>query len=624
MSGLFNRNTTTTGQVTVVNNADEQDASAKGDFSAAIESIGTAIGELKDALPEMLEKAFTGAIVSDAANDAMYDALASATHDSISDLHDEGVFGVSPRNNPAAEDDDGRGFTQAQLLAVETLDTNEHLVNSLEMALDKSFDKHNVGKNENQQHENDRKSIDAGMNSEKNAAKNVNAKISDDVHGIHEIMNERKPEHDIDRAVGLPDNNIPKQKGKQAINSFDSNGNNDATAPELRTDFFDFNKLLAGFDDDEDAELKPKKKKDETGTERSRDKMKDDLQLKFLSKTAPDFMSKGNQVFDKILNDELNVHSDQTNSDSGSIAKKMGGLGSLVKGGGIAALGAATIASLGMIGMAGKSLWDWHKASSEANANIDKNLKNATDANNKMKNGANDDLRDANIKSDKADAELAKEKNGILASVADAVFGAKTEGVRKKEYDAAMAEADRKVELARYNRMLDRAEAYGVKRNDSKAVGKWLEEQKQLASKAGVNVEDKGAFIKFQIAELERYKAAQKKALDNGTQPNDQKPANQQQNPQQPAVQKNAQPNIQQETAVPLAVGSNTNTTPNVINAGTGVMTDDIITAEEKARQFKQFTFEGIRDAFLLPEVQAVLTTTAKAAGTSVEHKLMG
>lgn len=612
MSGLFNRNTTATGQVTVVNKADVQDTSAKGDFSAAIESIGTAIGELKDALPEMLERAFTGAIASDAANDAMYDALASATHDSISDLHDEGVFGVPPRNKPAAEDDGGRGFTKAQLLAIETLDTNEHLVNSLETAIDKSLDKHNVGKNENQQFENERKSIDAGTDPEKK----VNAKIRDDVHGIHEIMNERKTEHDIDRAFGLPEN-------KQTINSFDANGNNDVTAPELRTDFFDFSKLMAGVDD-EDAELKPKKKKDETGTERSRDKMKNDLLLKFLSKTAPDFMSKGNQVFDKILNDELNDHSDQNNSDSGGIAKKTGGLGSLVKGGGMAALGAATIASLGMIGMAGKSLWDWHKASSEANENIDKNLKNATDANNKMKNGVNDDLRDANVKSDKAAAELAKEKNGFWASVADSFFGAKTEGVRKKEYDAAMAEADRKVELARYNRMLDRAEAYGVKRNDSKAVGKWLEEQKQLASKAGVNVEDKGAFIKFQIAELERYKAAQKKALDNGTQPNDQKPTNQQQNPQQPAVQKNAQPNIQQETAVPLAVGSNTNTTPNVINAGTGVMTDDIITAEEKARQFKQFTFEGIRDAFLLPEVQAVLTTTAKAAGTSVEHKLMG
>lgn len=621
MSGLFNRNTTTTGQVTVVNNADGQDASDKGDFSAAIESIGTAIGELKDALPEMLEKAFTGAIASDAANDAMYDALASATHDSISDLHDEGVFGVPDRNKPAAEDVSGRGFTKAQLLAVETLDTNEHLVNSLETALDKSFDKHNVGKNENQQHENDRKSIDSGTNSEKN----VNAKIRDDVHGIHEIMNERKPEHDIDRAVGLPENNISNQKGKQGTNPFDPNGNNDVTAPELRTDFFDFNKLLAGFDDDEDAELKPKKKKDETGTERSRDKMKDDLQLKFLSKTAPDFMSKGNQVFDKILNDELNVHSDQVNNASDSVLKKTSGLGSLVKGGGIAALGAATIASLGMIGMAGKSLWDWHKASSEANANIDKNLKNATDANNKMKNGVNDDLRDANIKSDKADAELAKEKNGILASVADAVFGAKTEGVRNKEYEAKMAEVDRQIELRRHKQMLDRAEAYGIKRTDSKAVGKWLEEQKQLATKAGVNVEDKGAFIKFQNEELERYKAAQKKALDNGTQPNGQNPNNQQQqNPQQPDAQKNAQPNIPQETAVPLAVGSNTNTTPNVINAGTGVMTDDIITAEEKARQFKQFTFEGIRDAFLLPEVQAVLTSTAKAAGTSVEHKLMG
>ena len=69
---------------------------------------------------------------------------------------------------------------------------------------------------------------------------------------------------------------------------------------------------------------------------------------------------------------------------------------------------------------------------------------------------------------------------------------------------------------------------------------------------------------------------------------------------------------------------SNTNVTTNPVNAGTGAITDDIITAEEKARQYRQFTFEGIRDALLLPEVQAMFASMAQTAGASVEQKLMG
>ena len=43
----------------------------------------------------------------------------------------------------------------------------------------------------------------------------------------------------------------------------------------------------------------------------SRKRMMDDMSMNFMSKTAPDFMSKGNEVFDKILNDELTVHLDE-------------------------------------------------------------------------------------------------------------------------------------------------------------------------------------------------------------------------------------------------------------------------------------------------------------------------
>ena len=74
-----------------------------------------------------------------------------------------------------------------------------------------------------------------------------------------------------------------------------------------------------------------------------------------------------------------------------------------------------------------------------------------------------------------------------------------------------------------------------------------------------------------------------------------------------------------------MAAGSTTNTSTNPLNAGTGIMmSDDILSAEEKAQKFKMYTFEGVRDALLLPEVQAMFSTTAKSAGASVEQQLMG
>lgn len=91
-----------------------------------------------------------------------------------------------------------------------------------------------------------------------------------------------------------------------------------------------------------------------TGADISRKRMMDDMSMNFMSKTAPDFMSKGNEVFDKILNDELTVHLDEDIGQSVGMNMRNLPWGSLLKGGGMLALGAATIASLGAIATAGK------------------------------------------------------------------------------------------------------------------------------------------------------------------------------------------------------------------------------------------------------------------------------
>ena len=631
MSGLFNGNSSVAQTTAATKEAETPKSSNSGDFSAAIASIGTAIGELKEAFPSMMEKALNTAISSDTTNNALYDALASATYDSMTALHDEGKFGPNEREKSSeAESRGGRGFTRAELLAIETLDQNEQLANAISTAFDKSLEKSKFDRAADVGAAATKAAVDTTIDATAEATKGV-GKTGLSVglkapRGVLDMVGQ-VPAGVIERAIDL----TPRPLLDRMTDSLDRTGTNVIdkgvdgmadTAKNVSSKTID--NVKKGLSDVHDAYVQGEGKPNPTGADISRKRMMDDMSLNFLSKTAPDFMSKGNEVFDKILNDELTVHLDEDIGQSVGMSMKGLPWGSILKGGGMVALGAATIASLGLIATAGKELWDWHKANEEAEKNLDNIAENSANANERMKNGVNNDLRDANIKDDKADVELTKANNGILNTIAGA-FGYKTSEIREKEAAKMSSEGDLAIEQRRYRELLDRAEAYGIKRTDSEAVKKWVEEQKKLATQAGVNVEDKGAFIKFQIEELNRRKEAQKKAVEQGTQPNQQGQGQQGQRVQQGQQPNNGAPDAaNQANGAPMAAGSNANTTQNTVNAGTGAMTEDILSAEERLKQYKMYTFEGIRDALLLPEVQSMFTATAQTAGASVEQKLMG
>ena len=631
MSGLFNGNSSVVQTTAATKEAETPKSSNSGDFSAAIASIGTAIGELKEAFPSMMEKALNTAISSDTTNNALYDALASATYDSMAALHDEGKFGPNEREKSSeAESRGGRGFTRAELLAIETLDQNEQLANAISTAFDKSLEKSKFDRAADVGAAATKAAVDTTIDATAEATKGV-GKTGLSVgleapRGVLDLVGQ-VPAGVIESVIDL----TPRQLLDRMTDSLDRTGTNVIdkgvdgmadTAKNVSSKTID--NVKKGLSDVHDAYVQGEGKPNPTGADISRKRMMDDMSLNFLSKTAPDFMSKGNEVFDKILNDELTVHLDEDIGQSVGMSMKGLPWGSILKGGGMVALGAATIASLGAIATAGKELWDWHKANEEAEKNLDNIAENSANANERMKNGVNNDLRDANIKDDKADVELTKANNGILNTIAGA-FGYKTSEIREKEAAKMSSEGDLAIEQRRYRELLDRAEAYGIKRTDSEAVKKWVEEQKKLATQAGVNVEDKGAFIKFQIEELNRRKEAQKKAVERGTQPNQQGQGQQGQRVQQGQQPNNGAPDAaNQANGAPMAAGSNANTTQNTVNAGTGAMTEDILSAEERLKQYKMYTFEGIRDALLLPEVQSMFTATAQTAGASVEQKLMG
>ena len=631
MSGLFNGNSSVAQTTAATKEAETPKSSNSGDFSAAIASIGTAIGELKEAFPSMMEKALNTAISSDTTNNALYDALASATYDSMTALHDEGKFGPNEREKSSeAESRGGRGFTRAELFAIETLDQNEQLANAISTAFDKSLEKSKFDRAADVGAAATKAAVDTTIDATAEATKDV-GKTGLSVglkapRGVLDMVGQ-VPAGVIERVIDL----TPRPLLDRMTDSLDRTGTNVIdkgvdgmadTAKNVSSKTID--NVKKGLSDVHDAYVQGEGKPNPTGADISRKRMMDDMSLNFLSKTAPDFMSKGNEVFDKILNNGLTVHLDEDIGQSVGMSMKGLPWGSMLKGGGMVALGAATIASLGAIATAGKELWDWHKANEDAEKNLDNIAENSANANERMKNGVNNDLRDANIKDDKADVELTKANNGILNTIAGA-FGYKTSEIREKEAAKMSSEGDLAIEQRRYRELLDRAEAYGIKRTDSEAVKKWVEEQKKLATQAGVNVEDKGAFIKFQIEELNRRKEAQKKAVEQGTQPNQQGQGQQGQRVQQGQQPNNGAPDAaNQANGAPMAAGSNGNTTQNTVNAGTGAMTEDILSAEERLKQYKMYTFEGIRDALLLPEVQSMFTATAQTAGASVEQKLMG
>lgn len=666
MSGLFNGNSSVVQPTAATKEVEAPKSSSSNDFSAAIASIGTAIGELKEAFPSMMEKAFTTAISSDATNNALYDALASATYDSMSAMHDEGKFGQSEREKSSeAESRGGRGFTRAELLAIETLDQNEQLANAISTAFDKSLEKSKFDRAADVGAAAAKAAADTSIDATAEATKGVGKTglsvgleatrgtldlVGQLPAGVIESAIARNPGPLLDRMFGSLEktgtNVIDKGVDGMADTAKNVSSKTIDNVKQGASDVHDAYEQGEGEGEGEKPKVTPRApieassmtlgtqsnmglgmpnsmmgQPNPTGADLSRKRMMDDMSLNFMSKTAPDFMSKGNEAFDKILNDELTVHLDEDIGQSVGMNMRNLPWSSMLKGGGMAALGAATIASLGAIAVAGKELWDWHKANEEAEKNLDNIAENSAKGNERMKNGVNDDLRDANIKDDKASVELAKAENGIGNSILSA-FGYKSDEIREKEAAKMQAKAEQAIEQRRYRELLDRAEAYGIKRTDSEAVKKWVEEQKKLATQAGVNVEDKGAFIRFQNEELKRYKEAQKKAVEQGTQPNQQGQGQQGQQGQQP---NNGAPDAtNQANGAPMAAGSNANTTQNTVNAGTGAMTEDILSAEERLKQYKLYTFEGIRDALLLPEVQSMFTATAQTAGASVEQKLMG
>jgi len=631
-------------------NASPATAGDRGDYSAALASIGAAIGELRDSIGPSMEKAFTDAIASDSTNNAIYDAVASATYDAVGDLQADGKIGGVQTNEQGNPGSDADADMLASLLKVDTKSDIDRLGETLGASIDDIAGK--------VQTDGLLKTLGDGVRSIKDEISGGND--ADDADGAE--PNQVVPLTAIE-SQDYDESGVEGENGEigHLLNTVDDINVNVMLASQNSAEMLEsVSSNVAGFRDDAEqhsvsvsdalgsisstveriesntAGTTPGNDKEKRGPSDASDaKRNNDLMTDLMSNTIPAYMEKGNEVFDMILDDGITVQLDEASKfDVKGLGDDIGNnvssavqkfpLGSILKAGGFAALAAGTVASIAAIGTAAKGIFELVSSNRESERRIREMTENARKANEERKRGANDNLRDATQGSIEADNELAIEENSFFGGLGEKLFGANS-ARGKARAKARSAAGDLAIAKRRYDKKREAAKAYGVDPNNLEAFTKWENEQKELAKKSGVDMSDEGKFIRFITEGAERHK----KELEAGTQPNDSgKPVTAEQ-PSNTANAADANPsNTGPEqggpAAIPLAAGANENNTTTTVNAGEGVMTQDVVTAETQFQQYRQYTFEGIRDALLLPEVQTMFSNTARSAGSAVEQELMG
>ena len=606
---LFNGIATTNSTVT------PGGANASGDFSAAMASIGSALGELRsgiEKLPANIEKAFISAISSDAANESIYDAVASASYDAITDVHaDRGmVNGIIPSAQapkPGNGNIPGRSFSLKELLSSSAgkgdagdmkrmRDLQENFLANLAPDFYKKgarvFDKILAG------------DMDA-------------ASIADSL-GAMDIDGDDGGGGFLDTALsmlGAASHLLPGRRGKgnhkntkekKNKKSRSKGGSKNVQEPDNKKGN---KKTQKG--DNKKAQPEDKKPKQQQKESPKKEPPKKQPPKKTPTGPKSQTAKSGTKAVGKT---GTKAASKAGSKAAGNVAAKAGAKVAAKTGAKVAAKTAlravpvvGQVAGAAMLAydvyQIGKGVKELAGATEESKKNIaamqEANLSNFAETQ-KGKAGAAERTA-AYAKTQETSKRLHEIQNstGVLAFAND-----EKANTALQEYRDIMS-GKVKMEGAEEGTELDKEAVKKYVLSKIKGIGSgWT---KDLAD----------ALIDNQAAS-----DAYNEVLRN-TSPNGQKNDGQT-NVQDVSGGVPGQPLQFDAKGVPLAPGSMENKAQDIVTAGTGVMTMDVMTAEQQFQQYRQFTFEGIRDALLLPEVRDMFTTTAQTAGSAVEKKLMG
>ena len=593
-----------------------------GSFDAAMESIGTALGELRsgiEGLPNNIEQAFIKAISSDTANESIYDAVASASYDAYSAVQsDHGMAsGLLPTTGAKGVSGDdklpGRSFSLKELFAtsepataagdrkrMQDLQQNfyANLAPEFYTKGAKVFDKILAG------------DLDVASIADNLSAMNVGDDGGDDTDWL-DILN-------------IASDLLPSRrgkKGKKGKKGKRGKNNKPNKKPGGDKGGKGDNKKTTK-DNKEKAQSDKKGKEGQKDNKKNSSKKNNSPSKKNPPKKTPSGPKQASKAGQKVATEGT-----KTAAKTGAkTAAKTGGKVAAKTGAKVATKVAAKTAlrAVPVVGQVagaamlaydayqiGSGLKELHDVVGQSKENVKQmNEANLGNFKERQKGKPGGEARIAAFEeSQKASTKLHDVQNsaGVLAFANDEKANSALQ-----EYRDIMS-GKVKMEGAKEGEPLDREAVKEYALSRIKGIGSgWT---KDLAE----------ALIDDAVA-TDKFNEVLANTSPNGQDNNDNKDnkdnATGNKKPGEDAQP--GQPGAPGTNDAPMAAGSMENNARETVNAGTGVMTQDIMTVEAQMQQFKQFTFEGIRDALLLPEVQNMFNTTAQAAGAAVEQKLMG
>lgn len=597
-----------------------------GSFDAAMESIGTALGELRsgiEGLPNNIEQAFIKAISSDTANESIYDAVASASYDAYSAVQsDHGMAsGLLPTTGAKGVSGDdnlpGRSFSLKELFA-----TSEPATAAGDRKRMQDLQQNFYANLAPEFYTKGAKVFDKILAGDLDVAA-----IADNLSAMGAGDDDGDDETDWNDILNIVSNLLPSRRGKKGKKGKrgkkgKSNKPNKKTGGD-KGGKGDSKKITKDNKEKTQSDKKGKEEPKDNKNKKNSSKKNNSPSKKNPPKKTPTGPKQASNAGQKVATEGT-----KTAAKTGAkTAAKTGGKVATKTGAKVATKVAAKVAAktalravpvVGQVAGAamlaydayqiGSGLKELHDVVGQSKETVkqmnEANLGNFTE---RQKDKPGGEARIAAFEeSQKASAKLHDIQNsaGVLAFANDEKANSALQ-----EYRDIMS-GKIKMEGAKEGEPLDREAVKEYALSRIKGIGSgWT---KDLAEAL---IDDTIASDKFNevLANTSPNGQDNKDNKDNAT--GDKKPAENAQS---------GQPGAPGTNDAPMAAGSMENNARETVNAGTGVMTQDIMTAEAQMQQFKQFTFEGIRDALLLPEVQNMFTTTAQTAGAAVEQKLMG
>lgn len=597
-----------------------------GSFDAAMESIGTALGELRsgiEGLPNNIEQAFIKAISSDTANESIYDAVASASYDAYSAVQsDHGMAsGLLPTTGAKGVSGDdnlpGRSFSLKELFA-----TSEPATAAGDRKRMQDLQQNFYANLAPEFYTKGAKVFDKILAGDLDVAA-----IADNLSAMGAGDDDGDDETDWNDILNIVSNLLPSRRGKKGKRGKrgkkgKSNKPNKKTGGD-KGGKGDNKKITKDNKEKTQSDKKGKEEPKDNKNKKNSSKKNNSPSKKNPPKKTPTGPKQASNAGQKVATEGT-----KTAAKTGAkTAAKTGGKVATKTGAKVATKVAAKVAAktalravpvVGQVAGAamlaydayqiGSGLKELHDVVGQSKETVkqmnEANLGNFTE---RQKDKPGGEARIAAFEeSQKASAKLHDIQNsaGVLAFANDEKANSALQ-----EYRDIMS-GKIKMEGAKEGEPLDREAVKEYALSRIKGIGSgWT---KDLAEAL---IDDTIASDKFNevLANTSPNGQDNKDNKDNAT--GDKKPAENAQS---------GQPGAPGTNDAPMAAGSMENNARETVNAGTGVMTQDIMTAEAQMQQYKQFTFEGIRDALLLPEVQNMFTTTAQTAGAAVEQKLMG